>query len=445
VPPGTPTAVETRTAQNVEVKYTLVYGTGNSDDICDFGPTCDLARSGTGVISASGPLDMSPVPGQTRYAVALRVRMKETEVPGRNCTGGGFNGQCEWYFLGSGRVDSEPNDATIFADPVQRIFRGNTVNAGSIKFLRLKADNTPCTPIVPVDEYAYGGEEGSHPMAATSCFVVELGLKGGITTDADNEATLWNDGVGASQLGYVDCTQTGQQNIVFELLHGCPPLYAENKFDTNPICPDANSLFNSPNPGPPFDNGDWPPLRCIKTRPTSQGSDLVKGLNGRFFYPGDPNPSPQPPNSCPAANGNDYVFGRNYWKHVPGGPPFGYYEDDGSWATHFDPRDPRLVTIFLTSSESFTGSGQNTYPVVGAIAVYITGYGHVVGSGSIVVDDPCAGPLPSDADVSGGSSGGRVVWGHLINHAVLSANGTGSGDPCNPGASLQVCVPVLVE
>ena len=49
-------------------------------------------------------------------------------------------------------------------------------------------------------------------------------------------------------------------------------------------------------------------------------------------------------------------------------PTFGYQDNDFSplWLTHFDPRDPRLVVIFLTTPESFTGSGQNTYPITAA-------------------------------------------------------------------------------
>lgn len=453
-PATDPTATETRIASNVEVKYTLVYGIGNNPNgnaICVFGSTCDLAPTGTGLISATGGLDMSPAPNETRYHLALRIRLKETVAPGRSCTGGGFSGQCEWYFLGSGRVDSEPNNQTIFNDPVQRIFRGDSVSAGPVRWLRLKADRSPCSSPVPTDEFGFGGEEGNQPVSATSCFVVEMGMKGGIATDADEPGVLFSDGIGASQMGYVDCTATGSQNIVDEILHGCPPLYAPNSFNTSPFCPAQNDLFTQPYPGypnPPFNNGDWPPLRCIKTRPTSQGSDLVKGLNGRFFFPGDPNPPPNPPSMCPSPNGNNFVFGRNYWKHVVNGPPFGYAEDDGSWMTHFDSRDPRLVTIFLTTTTSFSASGQNVYPVVGAIAVYITGYGRVQGSrrnARLVPDDPCAGPPPADVDLSGGSNGGRVLWGHILNAAILSANGTPSSRPCNPGGSTQVCIPELVE
>ena len=97
-----PNTVETRTAANVEVKYTLVHGTGNPDDICDFGPACDLNRSGTGMISATGPLVMSG-PIRTRYAVGLRVRFQNTFVQGLpDCSRTNFGGNCEFYFTSSG-------------------------------------------------------------------------------------------------------------------------------------------------------------------------------------------------------------------------------------------------------------------------------------------------------------------------------------------------------
>ena len=451
-PIAVPTATETRIADNVEVKYTVVSGTGNNDDSCDFGASCDLGDSGSGAgYGASGPVTVEdPGGGQDRtlYAFGLLIRLKNTFVPSNpNCSDNNFSPRCEWYFTGTTRNPTQPNNSLFFNDPVQRAFRGDTVTAGSIRFLRLKADRNMCTSPVPADEYAYGGEEGSHPASATSCFVVELGMKGNVTNDADEEPVLFSDGIGSSQLGYLDCTATGPQNIVWELMNGCPPLYAPNNFNTNPYCPSAANLFTTPNPGAPFDNGDWPPLRCVKTRPTSQGSDLIKGLNGRIFDPTNPNPSPNPPSTCPPQVGTGYTQGRNYWKHNSStNPEFGFAEDDGSWDTHFDPTDPRVSYIFLTTPESFTGSGQNSYPVVGAIAIYITGFGTVSGRrGTVTIDDPCAEPLPSDVDLSGGSGGGRVIWGHIINRTVLSANATSTGDPCNPAASPQLCVPVLVE
>ena len=319
----------------MEVKYTLVTDTGNNDDICDFGNSCDVNDTGgTNALVAAGPVTLSG--NKTRYAVALRVRLKETQVPGKpGCDNNNFNAQCEWVFLGSGRVDTEPTNATIFRDPVTRAFRGNSVTAGTIRWLKLKADRSSCNS-PPAEEGYVLGTEGSQPLGAINCFAVEMGLKGGIATDVNDPGFLFNDGIGASQMGYLDCTESGPQNIVWELMNGCPSLYGTHSFNYTPLCPPA-SLFALPNPGSPW-NVDWRPIWCVKTRPTSQGSDLVKGLNGRFFFPTDPNPPPQPPNTCPPQVGNGYIQGRNYWKY-DGSTPFGY--EDGAAHRTFSIRRTR--------------------------------------------------------------------------------------------------------
>ena len=143
--PAASGGTESRIAGNVEVKYTLVTGTGNNDDICDFGNGCDINDTGgTNALIAAGPVTLSG--NETRYAVALRVRLKETVVPGKpGCSNTNFNGQCEWYFRGSQRVDTQPSNAIIFGDPVTRAFRGNGDTAGSIRWLNLKADRSAAT------------------------------------------------------------------------------------------------------------------------------------------------------------------------------------------------------------------------------------------------------------------------------------------------------------
>ena len=173
----------------------------------------------------------------------------------------------------------------------------------------------------------------------------------------------------------------------------------------------------------------------MKTRPTSQGNDLIKGLNGRFYYRPTRTRAPTA-QLVPAAGGNGYTQGRNYWKHdATTNPNYGYQDNDRPRGTrNFNPPDPRLVMIFLTTPESFTGSGQNTYPITGAIGVYITGYGTVSGAEASDVD-PVRGPPPPDLDLSGGYAGGRAVWGHFVNLTVLSAGATPSSAPCNPAGA----------
>ena len=104
------------------------------------------------------------------------------------------------------------------------------------------------------------------------------------------------------------------------------------------------------------------------------------------------------------------------------------------------------MTLFFTPYDSFGGSGQATFPVVGLGRFYITGYGR---AGNI--DDPCnggnssgvvgAGSLPP-ADLNFGNN--YYVWGHFVKDVVLAGSGSPSGVLCDP-ASLTPCVVSLVE
>ena len=114
-------------------------------------------------MSFNGPMNLAAQPNQTRYAVGLRVRLQNTFVQGMpDCSGQSFGGNCELYFTSTGTpiANNQPNNATIFNNPVQRIFRGNSITAGSIRWLHMKADRSPCgSP--PALDGALPGEEGS--------------------------------------------------------------------------------------------------------------------------------------------------------------------------------------------------------------------------------------------------------------------------------------------
>jgi hypothetical protein len=117
--------------------------------------------------------------------------------------------------------------------------------------------------------------------------------------------------------------------------------------------------------------------------------------------------------------------------------------------------DPRLVTLFFTTYESFTDTGNEVYPIVGFGNFYVTGYGEVV-SGKWkggAPEDPCSdgngmapgagNDPPSDIDMSKNT---RWVWGHFVKDVTPAPFTTGgSGVLCNPEASFQPCVAVLVE
>ena len=341
-----------------------------------------------------------------RNSIVMRVRLRKTTVGATAC-GNNFSSTCEWFFTADGTVTTAPTDATALAKPVQRAFRGNSLTASSVQWLRLVADQGCDGSANFVDL-----EAGSLPAGSCSGFVADMGLKGGLAKDATEQPILFNDGVGSSQMGSVDCDPNIPQGQILTdgVQFGCGPLYARHPFDNVyvPLCPAANSIFSgypAGNPGPPWNDGRWPPIRCVKTRPTGSMNQLEDGLNLRFFNDKN-NPS------CPADTAA-FAKGRNYWDkdtNAANGQLYGYKE--GAHDTNFNPNDPRIVTIFLVPTEAFAGNGQNTYPIAGFVQVYITGYGRIQGNGSVNIDDPCPGSAPpADLDLSGGNSSGEAMWG----------------------------------
>ena len=429
-------------ASDVQVRYRLVRGDGSAS--CNYGNQCDLIGTGSGptmTFSTQGNGSSPHLPltaNSQENAVAIEIQLRNAQnSPNANCRGANFNNNCRWFYTGNGNFGASvpPTDAQILAAPIQRAFRGDTISAGNVQWLRLTTDQN-CDG---VPEYI-DQEAASQRAGSTHCFFMDMGLKGGIAKDAGEQPVLFNDGIGASQMGAVDCDPTIQQGqeLTIGVVMGCNLWYSKHPFDWSPLCPTANNLFATPNPGPPWNDGRWPPLRCIKTRPTGSMNQLEKGLDERFF--GNPNA-----NSCPG-DAAGFVKGRNYWDkdtNPLNAGLFGYKE--GSHDTHFDPRDPRIVTFFVAPTEAFASSGQETYPIAGFVEVYITGYGRISGGG-LNIDDPCPGSGgPTDLNLGNGNANGYAVWGHFLNYKLPSPGATPSGVLCNPGGSTQPCVAVLVE
>jgi hypothetical protein len=465
-PPNPPnTDVQTRTGQNTEVKYCLVLRGQTAANACSgqFSIAEEMQTSSGG----PGEVTFTTVAGKhleiprnsQGAAVAIQVRMKDTTIAGfPGCdfvVNNDFNNNCRFFYTGGSAdftsTSVPPSGVAILDAPVQRSFRGNTVNSSSIRWLRLTTARG-CTGSIYVDN-----EAASQPNTGDSCFFVEMGLKGGLALDVDEEPFVFNDGSGESQTGAVDCDPafSGQgSDIRLATESGCSPFYARHPFDwTTPSpCPDQNSLFSVPT-WPPGGDPDtpWPPLRCIKTRTTGNPSQFETGLDDRFFKWFDSSPNP----GCPP-DAAGFVKGRNYWDVSNNplnaanlDPALRYgYKDDGPPArdTNFHPNDPRVVTIFLTTSDAYTSSGQETFEIAGFVQVYISGYGKLNGSGNLTVDDPCPGSTPppvSEYDCSG-SDCGYIVWGHFIKYSVPNPQATPTADVCNP-QSTDPCVATLVE
>jgi hypothetical protein len=336
---------------------------------------------------------------------------------------------------------------------------GDLDRTGPLKWLRLTVDQD-CDPATFTDriigqDLTLGVDAASQPAGACRAYVVDMGLAGGLARDQDEPPIALNLGSGSSQRALIDC-DPNIPNIKDEILTGCQyPSYAANKFDTNPICPGTAGFFDTPKPSP-FES--WPPFRCALTQTTAAANQVVQGFNERLF--GVSNNA-----NCPADDMTQRVKGRNYWHRDNNDYDDETFAWDGDtpndetddWGNQLADTDPRLVTLFFTSYDSFTGPGNEVYPIVGFGNFYVTGYGRTSNGGwqGGAPDDPCDegndGDLmngngnepPPDIDFSRNTT---WAWGHFVKDVTPAPFSTGgSGVICNPEASFQPCVAILVE
>jgi hypothetical protein len=471
-PPDPPNElVQTRIAGNVEVRYCLVR-TGQTDPlVCDtqFGTAEDMQCSGgPGAVTCSTDLGTHPqiALDSRENAFAIQVRLRRTSVPGfpgcSNDPTSEFSISCRFFYTGAGYIgDSVPPTATaVLNAPVHRSFMGHLERTGPLKWLRLTVD-LDCNPltfdrIIGHDSLTgSNADAASQPAGVQRCYVVELGMAGGLARDQDEPPIAFNLGDNSSQRAYVDC-DPAISNLKSEIVAGCQwPSYSANKFDTTPLCPGKAGFFNVPKPDP-FAN--WPSFRCVLTQ-TGNSGQVIQGFNERIFKKSN-NPK------CPADDAAGYVEGRNYWHRLNNDYTDETFAWDGQGPPGFDgdPKgntlksdDPRLVSLFFTTYDSFTTTGNEVYPIVGFGNFYVTGYGETINGAwkGGAPEDPCkkgndTDPMngtgnepPPDLDMSRNT---RWVWGHFVKDVTPAPFTTGgSGILCNPEASFQPCVAVLVE
>jgi hypothetical protein len=469
-PPGPPPGPLTPgplQAGDVQVRYRIERADGTSD--CDnYGAQCDLLPSdststGTVTFSTTGAGSAPHPPltvGSQGNAVSIEVRVRNTtNLTGGNCGGYGVTG-CRWFYTANS-IDRNnvPTPTDVLNAPIQRSFMGDLDRTGPLRWLRVTRDidcdvNT-IDRIVGWDPIA-GEDAASQPASANRCFIMDMGLQGGMARDQDEPPIALLLGSGPSQRALVDCDPSipfGQ--VDDEIRLGCQwPPYTGNKFDAFPNdCPWSDdtpgTFFDLPKPAP---SDDWEPFDCVLTRTTGSASQIEQGFNKRFFT--------NAPYNCPTDDGSPYQRGRNYWHRANNDDDMHTFKWDGDGdpaldhGTNFHPDDPRAVTLFFTPYGSFTGTGTQVQELVGLGSFYITGYGKFTGSG-LQIDDPCAdgaGGGTSGYNFAGndpppdinGSSGQRVVWGHFIKDAPGGGTG-GTGVICEPQLSFNPCVPVLVE
>jgi Flp pilus assembly protein TadG len=455
---------QTRIAGNFEVRYKLVRPNGTV--VCNFGPSCSLqksvADSATGEVTftsqgtPSSPHITLP-PGSTPTSatsigssVAIEIRMKGSSVtpndPDCSPQRLTFADTCRWFYTGNGNFgpSTAPSAADIHAAPIQRSFVSlddaidhTAVFAGPVHFLRLAADTM--TP-----------DAATQQIGTTPNFVVELGLAGAladpITGQSEPPIPLRLTGPG-SQRSILDCNPNiagwpARDDVSEEIFRTCSYFdYTRNIFNHSPPCkttPGENHYWLSPpgagpGPGPPWED-EWEPITCIFTKTGNFPEELVAGLQKRIL-------GAEGVTTCPDDDA-EFVRGRNYWNDANNN----FDATDKYAFPHFHAEDPRVVTLFVTEYDSFSGSGNTQLPIVDFGVFYITGWGKIVAGGTRLdgpTVDPCPGNDEPPALLNSGQNGG-VVWGHFISDAVPVTTGSASDELCEFG-QLSPCVAVLVE
>ena len=255
---------------------------------------------------------------------------------------------------------------------VQRTYSANPNTSGPIVSATI-ADNTASSPDPHSFEYCETGNTKCAPS-----FVVTFGLSGGLQNNTGQLVSLRI--AGGSQSQEVDCgVPPGQTpNIRTMLQFGCYNTYAKNTSPTLACSPPAT------------------PPQCVPIKTGEAVGQVSQGLQARFADTGAGN--------CGGVYPNNTVNG--VWNGQP---------------------DPRVVTVFVTPFDSFSGSGNGIVPILKFATMYAAGW-----AGDSCTTDP--------ADPAGAGKGD--IWGYFINYVdTLGATG---GSKCDV-TSFGACVAVLTQ
>ncbi|MBD0328517.1 MAG: hypothetical protein ICV64_00205 [Thermoleophilia bacterium] len=290
---------------------------------------------------------------------------------------------------------------------VQRTFSGNDDFSGAMRSVQLwNADglipyywNTTSQQTTPSNAYREGT---SHK------FFVRVNLGGAVST-SPNDPPVALRVVGRADANgnqsAVDCEQT--VTLATEIEFGCEPFYK------------VNTRMSQPDPcNPPWANSPdmWAspqPWDCVAVKPGGSVGLFTTGIQRRVLGPGAST------NQCPAPG----VQGRNNW--------------DKFGTAAWDPRDSRIVQLFMVPFGALRGTGSSElFPVIDFGTFYIRGWG----GNNPSDDDPCPDPvIGNENKVAKG-----FLLGNFINYTVSSGQGTGSGSPCDVNA-FTPCIAVLTR
>ena len=273
--------------------------------------------------------------------------------------------------------NNNPCKATI-ADVLQRTVSANTAIAGPIKLLQF-GNLTSTSGVNDVKACSTGCGEN---------FVISVGLGGSLALAAPNDPPTVLRVTGGSQTQAIDC-DPAVSTLKDEIATGCGPSYARN---TGQACPDHTSSATQATGATWF---------CVWTKTGQSPNQVSAGMNQRLL-------GNEKPAACTAPN------------HWP----------------NYAPNDPRIIPVFLVPFGSFTGSGNDSFPVSDFAFFYITGW---TGQGNGFAN-PCQGN--GDDPVPGDDAG--LIVGHFIKH-VDTVNVGGAGTtPCDL-TTLSGCVAVMTR
>ena len=446
-----PLPVTDRSAANAEVRYRIVSDTGTQ---CAFGTSgCSLSGSSSG--SNTGWVTSNTLPHldnqSMRNSITMRIRLNNTTVSGTQCPPAGtFNSGCQWFFTSDGTIPASQRPSK---QPYGCARKACTAS------LQGRQRDLGTHPVAPADDRRRlrRGRRRNRPggcepdLVRQSLLLHGHGPEGRHRPGRGRGAILFNDGVGSSQMGAVDCDPNIPQGqiLIDGINQGCGPWYAKHPFDGwSPLCPAANSIYSGypgGNPGPPWDDGRWPPLRCVKTRPTGSMNQLDRGFNLRVY-------GNQNQNSCPGGvrpprlRAGAQLLGRTNNQRANPNPTCAMGTSDDTHARHqlletgqrgssrsSSSRPRRSPGAARTRTRS-PASSRSTSPGTGDTTAAATRLRRSVRHGS-------APRVP----ICKGSSCGNAIWGHVLNYAIPSPMATPSGVICNPGVNFEPCVAVLVE
>ena len=247
---------------------------------------------------------------------------------------------------------------------VQRTFSASAALSGPLKIVQVWEGGS--------------GDVGSFQQGTTHDLVVKIAVAGNLAVaqSVSDPAVLIR--VTGSQNQSVDC-DPALPNLREEIRNGCAPQYAINQGFTCPAT--APTLWSSPQP--------W---NCVAIQTGGAVGQVEQGLRDRILGGS---------NSCTSPNN---------WSSFPNIPT----------------GDPRIVPVFITPFGTFSGSGNDVFPVTNFAVFYVTGW--------------FSSPCPNDDPVP---DKGYIV-GHFIQYIFALNNGGGSGQLCN-FSSFGTCVAVLDE